>query len=572
MGTITQQLGRVPVPRGAFSENETYYLYNTVNYNECSYMCVVESCTGVLPTDSSSWTLMCGTPVVTQVTGDSTTKVMSQKAVTDVVGPLLELHESEVAYGIQFDTSVSSPDCTRIGSATPHKTLPVQSQIRGCLINDNGEVVRYLPDDDWNDSATDGTDGQVMVEIPAHYRKFVTDGTVRQVWLSLSPVQGYHHVPKVYVSAYQATIDRDYNMLASVKNSDARYRGGNNSTTLAAKDSQENSVLGKPASCYGRGLFRTYARNRGTAGLNGCGWNCMTYDALKTIFWLFAVEYATLNSQKEYNAELTADGYRQGGLGNGLTTLTYSRWTNFSGWAVMNCGYTDGLGNNTGSMEYTMPCMYDICVDTNDSYDNAAELYMGEYDSLTAYAQGQYVTNGDNLYKCITDTDAGTEVTDTGCFELMTRTVVSVPRYHGMENPFGHLSQWADGIIITSDTDEDGETILSVYVCSDPQLFNDSDCGEYSCLGNKVTTNGFVSSVFFGDYGDIIPTTVGGSSNTFFCDYHIAQSSSNASLCGALFGGTLSSGASAGLLYSDTHYAPTHGDAGFCSRLTFLPE
>ena len=93
-----------------------------------------------------------------------------------VLASMLPYVEQQCAYGIEFSTSVSSPTCTRIGSTDLHKSLPVQSRMKGVLLDDNGEIVEYLQPRDWTSQVRDGSKGQVMVEIPAHYRKFVTDG------------------------------------------------------------------------------------------------------------------------------------------------------------------------------------------------------------------------------------------------------------------------------------------------------------------------------------------------------------------------------------------------------------
>lgn len=224
---------------------------------------------------------------------------------------LLPYMEEDCSYGIEFDTTVSSPSCTRIGNVALHKTLPVQSRMRGCLLDDNGAVVEYLDPTDWTGAIRDGSRGQVMVEIPLHYRKFETDGNKRRVRISELPLPGYHQVKQQYVSAYEATVDRLTNTLASVANASEQYRGGSNN---AAWDGEDRNLLGKPASNISRTNFRAYARKRKSGSTE---WNCMTYDMQKTLYWLFVVEYATLNSQANYNAELTADGYRQGGLGAG---------------------------------------------------------------------------------------------------------------------------------------------------------------------------------------------------------------------------------------------------------------
>ena len=113
------------------------------------------------------------------------------------------------------------------------------------LLNDDGEVVEYLNPANWTGQTRDGSRGQVMVELPMHYRKFETDGTKRRVRISEYPLHGYRLVPgNRYVSAYQATIQRSTTTLCSVVNMDADYRGGNNDSTL---DNTNRTMLGKAA-------------------------------------------------------------------------------------------------------------------------------------------------------------------------------------------------------------------------------------------------------------------------------------------------------------------------------------
>ena len=79
---------------------------------------------------------------------------------------LNDLVSQLLPYGIEFDTTVSSPTCTRIGNMDRHKSLPVQSKMRGCLLDDDGNVIKYLNSEDWLNETRDGSMGQVMVEIP----------------------------------------------------------------------------------------------------------------------------------------------------------------------------------------------------------------------------------------------------------------------------------------------------------------------------------------------------------------------------------------------------------------------
>ena len=178
-------------------------------------------------------------------TGSSSTQVLVQSGGTlgwadrdDVVSDLVEATEAATealatasasgttvaqtyaeelyAYGVEWDVTDSDPTVTRIGNTSYHKTLPVQSLMKGCLLADDGTVNAYLGATDWTSYDRTGASGQVMVEIPAHYRKFVTDGDTRQVWISLVAIEGYHLVPKMYISAYEAALDRTNLVLCSV--------------------------------------------------------------------------------------------------------------------------------------------------------------------------------------------------------------------------------------------------------------------------------------------------------------------------------------------------------------------
>lgn len=446
-------------------------------------------------------------------------KKLSSNDYTDadkaVVTFLVPYAEDICAYGIEFDTEVSASDCKRVGSSDLHKTLPIQSRMRGCLLNDNGDVTKYLPEGTWEEETRDGSQGQVMVEIPAHYRKFYTNGTKRRPMISEVPLPGYKFVPKQYVSAYQASVQRSTQMLASVVNTDPDYRGGNNN---AAYDQASNTLLGRPATAVSRTNFRAYARKRKPATAE---WNCMIYDVQKTLFWLFAIEYATLNTQATFNAEPTAEGYRQGGLGSGVTNIDSKKWSAFNGYyPFIPCGFTDSLGNGTGIVPYTMPTEYDP--------------------------------------------------------EASSPLITYVPRYRGVENPFGHLFMWTDGvnIRISATVENGGDGLSKVFVCHNPADFKDNGYDGYSYIGNEARDSGYVKEILFGEDGDIIPAVCqGAGSTTFFCDYHYTSfPESGESLRGLLFGGSASRGAYAGFVCAYSDNAPSGALANFGSRLCFIPE
>lgn len=273
------------------------------------------------------------------ISENTTTLTEHDARLSDVEGLV---HRGLPVYGVEWNVNQTSSDVTRIGIPELHRTLPCH-QLRGCLLADNGTVNKYLPQDDWTSATRDGSKGQVMVEIPEMWMKFEIDGDMRRVLLSPVAIGGFKHYQKRYVSAYEATVQRSTNKLASVVNTTEDYRGGDGGTQY---DGTEKTMLGKPRTALSQLAFQTSARNR----FPNLAWNMYVYDVHCQLTWLFVVEYATLNSQKAYNAELTADGYHQGGLGSGTTTMqTWGEWTTVNNNSpFLNCGATDSLGNNTG--------------------------------------------------------------------------------------------------------------------------------------------------------------------------------------------------------------------------------
>lgn len=422
-------------------------------------------------------------------------------------------------YGVRIKQTVAATTLERVGRPELHTSLPIQSKMRRCVLRDNGTVAYYLhPTDSTkrdNGAAADltGADGMVMVEIPAHYRKFEFDGHDIVALISEYPLPGFHHVPKMYRSAYEATVDRTVTAtpkLASVVNTTAAFRGGNNN---AAYDGTYRTFLGLPATSISLTNFRAYARNRGTAGLNGKGWNCDLYAAQLTTYWLFVIEYANLNSQAAYNAAPDENGYKQGGLGDGVTTMSSGNWSTYNGYyPVVPCGVTNSLGNNTGVVPHTI------------------------------------------------DNEAGVSYT------------FNVPSYRGIENPFGHIWSWTDGCKCAIQSEADGG-LSKFYVCDDPAKFQDSSYNDYEYRGDLPRKEGYAKFHLCGEFGDNMPREVGGSSTTYMADYFYTNiPASGVAMRGVLFGGNTDSGANAGLSYAGPNNAASNANTNFGSRLCFIPS
>lgn len=413
--------------------------------------------------------------------------------------------EERYAYGVEWDTASSSPDGVRVGNMQLHRELPIQSKMRRCLLDRDGGVKEYLDNElSWGGSYLDYA---VMTEIPEHWYKLYFNGTKFRMMLSEIPLPGYKHVDKFYISTYEARMYRTDNLLCSAagasKLSDPNsinFRGGDNT---AEWDDTYCSLLGCPVTNLTRDQFRQAARKRGS------GWEMYTYGAHKTLFWLFAVEYATLNSQKPFNAQKDANGFAQGGLGEGASQMT--DWINFNNAnPLIPCGYTNEFGNGSGEKAYV-----------------------------------------------VTNASGGTHAT------LMAN------RYRGIENPFGHIWKYTDGANIQVTTGDAGLFIL--WTTDDPSNFSDTSYTGYNKKGNICRTNGYAKKMLLGEDGDIVATEIGGSSSTYWCDYYYTYTSANR-IQVLLIGGSADIGQNSGLAYINTHDGSSAAAKYFGSRLCFFPK
>lgn len=407
--------------------------------------------------------------------------------------------EERYAYGVEWDMASSSPDGKRVGNMQLHRELPVQSGMRGVVLDNNGGVYYYHEPTAWKMTFA-SKDYASMVEIPDHWYRIYITGTKFKMMLSSIPLPGYKHISKFYIGSSEAQMLRSLGLLMSDKTNSTDTRGGDNT---AEWDGTYRSLLGRPVTNLTRDQFRQAARKRGS------GWEMYTYNAHKTLFWLFAVEYATLDSQKPFNAQKDANGFAQGGLGPGPTQMT--DWTNFNKInPLIPCGYTNEFGNGSGEKAYV-----------------------------------------------VKNASGGTHAT------LMAN------RYRGIENPFGHIWKYTDGANIQVTTGDAGLSIL--WTTDDPSNFSDTSYTGYNKKGNICRTNGYAKKMLLGEDGDIVATEIGGSSSTYWCDYYYTYTSANRMQV-VLVGGNADGGSGAGLAHVRTTNAPSDAGRDLGSRLCFFPE
>lgn len=512
-----------------------------------------------------------------------------------------------LSYGVKWDPNVSDPALTRVGNPALHKSLPIQSGMRGCIYNPTEKkVVCWLNPNDWNNDGSievemtssseassaefyggiklvihseEGEDltnfaicgsevricdvlvsspqisfvngdivltgqlespipsgtlwslsgvydssgghdiwimkntgvkemtftlstekrvmfngylGEVMVYVPGFYIKSWDELDRREVRISTIKIdESWEYQPPVFLGAYRDTVlntvpeDMGYlstlpvNTAVSVANSEAYCRGGNNNAANDADEDIFKRQLGKCRTYISRDTFRTYARNAGK--------EIMSYRQYKNImYWLYVIEYANFNSQAPYTAELTVEGFHQGGLGNGLTNV--SNGSEYNGnYPISPNGYTNEFGNGTG---------------------------------IKLIEPGGPAPVGS----------------------------VYATRWRGLENPFGDTWHNVDGIIIDADADNHPNNMNYVYTTDDPSKYGDavSDISNMVLSGLEVHTDSYTKEWDLGTTAEIIPRLIGGSTTHYKCDYHWTGSK-NTELRTLLLGGSASFGGGAGL-------------------------
>lgn len=397
-----------------------------------------------------------------------------------------EFHDVSIdmlSYGVEWDITVADPTCIRIGNPLFHKSLPIQSEYKGCVVK-NGKLQYYLNPNDWSktsngfNSNLDGTDGDVMIHTPRFYGKSGSNGNKR--WVRISTVQidaSWTEIPEMFISAYRITtfVDSDKGKVASVVNTTEGYRGGGDRANFDQYLSTDKfrTDLGKPRTGISRAQVRAMANNSGQ--------ELLCYEFYKWIFyWNYVIEYANFNSQKEFNSELTSDGYHQGGLGPGLTTLDWNQWNAYNGnYAITPCGYTNEFGNFSGV--------------------KAIQLQSPE---KTLYAN----------------------------------------RWRGFENPFGDIWTNLEGIIIKRDA---AKANSNVYATTDVSKYGDN-YSLFDIAGVEIAQNGYIGTFDLGSKAEIIPSSITGSGSTYKCDYHQCDTDSLEKKT-LLVGGGANFGGSAGL-------------------------
>lgn len=464
-----------------------------------------------------------------------------------------------MSYGVSWKPGIADPVVTRVGNMSYHKTLPIQNNMRGCIaqMKDGAKIMYFLDPTDWRwrenprgsvlsnqaltvtenvytltndifstlqyenqwlkindipcqvlaidtstntatinpDSAIEagtynvelgavlnGYDGEVMVLVPEFWIKSWDTATQREVRISPSKIDDtWEHQPRILIGAYHDTVlntvpenmgylsTLEANSALSIANTHDYCRGGNNDTTYDQYITSDRfrSLLGKPRTSISRATMRANCRRSGK--------EILSYLQYKRIlYWLYVIEYANFNCQAEFNSNLTSEDFRQGGLGDGVTAINSSYWNYYNRHNPLTPnGYTNEFGNRTNLKEMSI---------------------------------------------MVPEVDGG---------EPITKDFESVPRWHGIENPFGDIWSNVDGVIINSSSIvENDKKYSEVYATDDPLLYSDSDYSKMRVVGIELNEGGYTREWDLGNTAEIIPRLNGGNATQYKCDHHLVNNTS----------------------------------------------
>ena len=403
-------------------------------------------------------------------------------------------------YGVSWSETSSNPDCIRIGNMEMHRTLPIQSMMKGYKVTTKYGNLPYMLrklENDWSktiggyygstyDNNFSGNDTNIMVLIPEFWwiDDYSSSSKTHNLKICPHAKPGWNHHKEAFVGAYEGILTND-----------SFY-------------SRKGVV---PSVNVTREKLRTAARNNGNA--NEYKWNIYTYNEHRAICHLFLVEYATRNSQKAVNTELTPEGFRQGGLGSGCTTGT-ATINGAQTWSFIPTGSSDSLGNGSGEVTVTIQ-------QTDQSGSNTSTI----------------------TRKC--------------------------NRYRGIENPFGHIWKHTDDIISKYSTVSD-KGYRSWSICENPINFSTNLTTKYTPICIEPVVTGYKTEIVITPTCDFFAhACTNGSETTYWCDYNWDNTDTSEHCL--LIGGNSADGGGAGLFALRSVDGVGRSSAAIGSRLTYLP-
>lgn len=288
---------------------------------------------------------------------------------------------SGVAYGVNWNPTTDTYERTGIAAGIALSTSyagVIQTKMKRCVLNANGTVKYYLSATDSTKKADgsaaiiDGTDGNVMVEIPKFWYKYENVGGVHKWLISDAAQTGY----EVHPAFIRGGVEKSFRYYCA-------YQGYTLSTKLISGSGRA------PTRSKTRATFRT------EAAANGTGWSQIDWNLLIAVQLLYLVEYANFNTQAMLGQGITTGSMytavtgSSNSLGNASSpsTNTNTQFMSYRGienWYGQIFKFIDGVNINAR--------VYYV---NNNPATFADDVFTGDYinNGITSATANYYIKN-----------------------------------------------------------------------------------------------------------------------------------------------------------------------------------
>lgn len=516
------------------------------------------------------------------------------------------------AYGIQWTYGQDDPHCTRIGNMTMHKTLPIQSQLKGCIAQGKN-IMYYLGEDTWrarNEPILVKTSFTVNSNSITFTNTVQADfidkqNTIDKYWLmSGNCYLGLYNIDTGSVDYLEPTsVDVTDNtiqfkesiateQLSSYSTTDI-YIGSNLSgydgeVVVDTPDFYIKSIPGNTPKVYistiqvdgkyyhqKRSLMSAYR----VTVLNTVPTNMGYLSTLPVNSAVSIVNTSTYcrggNNSSTYDSYLTSDIFRTQ-LGKPRTALSrtiarsYARKNNkellsyiqykniiYWLWVIEYASFYSQEAYNSSL--------------TSEGYKQGgfgtgitSMGYWGDYNNyypLTPCGYGNKLGNKGGIIDVIIPQFSYKD--EGGATGIQLAQTFKMPRWRCFDNFFGDIFTNVDGVIIQGDAEGNPK---NVYATDNPSDYGDTDTykEKMPIVGHQINQAGYIKELNLGTTAQIIPSVIGGSATTGKTDYNYVGDLNN-TLRALWVGGHAVGGSPAGVGYFNSSYgvSTSNANAGF---------
>jgi len=478
-------------------------------------------------------------------------------------------------YGVSWDESADT--YVRTGSTAGQTCgvtladafLPIQRRMRRCILNDDGTVNYYLSatdstkkEDGSTAAVLDGTDGQVMVEIPKFWYRYGYSGTTHTWEISPVPLPGFEVHPAfmsdtteldyVYVSAYEANLE-DVSAGLFVgqchqTSVSAVFATSDDSITIATRTGWTNALK------VGQKLVVSGTSNNNTT---------VTVATIVSATAITVSENLTDETAATTVIQTVTD----------TTATTGDKLASVSGVCPISGGSANGTrahfrvwASNRGAGWSQM--MIDV-------HSAIQLLYLTEYASfysqsvlgygIAAVANWPAYNDNNPIAKTGNSNVVGNASGNTATAAITTGVGAQSVylSYRGLENYYGHLWKWVDGFNVNNNIP---------YLCNNPTNFADNTDSNYTrpkdVNGADITmhnANGYQGTLALNGRAFMPTSLTGGSASAKITDYYYQSAGWRV----AFSGGNANNGVNDGCFFLYCTYASDIVNRNISGRLVF---